>query len=295
MSTMKQNRTIDSIAIVIPSYNSSKTILETLKSLESLNKPEMIEIVISDDASTDNTLQLIENWITKNHEYFKDIKLIKNQVNGGISKNHHIAFESVSSEYAVYIGADDLITNKDLICHLVEKLKTKDYAIAKLRVDALLRPSGKILDMYKPILSFFGLNSRRQFSALSVYGNFLYAGPGTLLNIGILRKINGFDVRFRTFEDFPLLLKFLINGYKIDLLDIKGIAWVRSEHSLSANGFGALKDQFTSNLQILDTDYIEKHKKILTWPARILYRIKGTNIVFRLLRKINRAIYGFPI
>ena len=62
------------ISLILPVYNSSKTIIKTLNSLQKQTF-KYFELLIIDDFSTDNTLLIIKNFLKKNKFY--KIKLIK--------------------------------------------------------------------------------------------------------------------------------------------------------------------------------------------------------------------------
>ncbi|MBR5577209.1 MAG: glycosyltransferase [Bacteroidaceae bacterium] len=50
------------VSIVVITYNSSKYVLETLESVKAQDYPN-IELIVSDDRSTDNTFELVNQWI----------------------------------------------------------------------------------------------------------------------------------------------------------------------------------------------------------------------------------------
>ena len=73
----------DMISVVIPMYNSSDTILKTIQSvLNQTSYNKVKEIIVVNDGSTDNSLEIVENF-NKNLENSK-IKII-NKENGGVS------------------------------------------------------------------------------------------------------------------------------------------------------------------------------------------------------------------
>lgn len=55
---------IDIVSVCIITYNSSKYIEETLESVRRQTYPA-IELIISDDASSDDTVYICEQWIAK--------------------------------------------------------------------------------------------------------------------------------------------------------------------------------------------------------------------------------------
>ena len=57
------------VSIIVITYNSSKYVLETLESAKAQTY-ENIELIISDDGSTDDTIKICKNWLEKNQDRF---------------------------------------------------------------------------------------------------------------------------------------------------------------------------------------------------------------------------------
>ncbi|MGL5205206.1 MAG: glycosyltransferase family 2 protein [Metamycoplasmataceae bacterium] len=98
-----------SFTIIIPTYNSSKTILDTLNSIALLDYDKsLIEILIIDDGSTDNVQPLIE-------ERFKNILNIKYHLksNGqwGSVINYVIDNKLANNDIISILDSDDFYTN----------------------------------------------------------------------------------------------------------------------------------------------------------------------------------------
>lgn len=284
----------DQLSIVIPTYNSERTIQGTLDSLLVLEEKRVVEMVVSDDASTDGTLGIVNRWMDEHKATFFAATLLRNPTRSGISGNHKIAFDHVTSKYAMYIGADDLLTNGTLVSQLLAEMSAQDLRIAKINVEALNLPSGLIVDLYGRMKPFFRMDAKKQLAMLSVYGNFLYAGPGTVVDVDVLKEINGFDIRFRTFEDYPLFMNFLLHGHRIGLLNVRGVHWVRSMHSLSANGFKDLRSRFHQELKLFEDQYVAANMNRLPTRSRLLFMAKGNDFIFRICKKVSRVLRGFP-
>ncbi|MBN1412793.1 MAG: glycosyltransferase [Spirochaetales bacterium] len=283
------------LAVIIPTYNNSETILDTLNSLLSLKETGRVELIISDDASTDSTVNLIRQWMETNGEQFWKHKLIPNKINAGITANHIKAFDAAENEYGLYLGGDDLVYNRDLVNGIEEALSRKPAAkIAKVNVEALYLPDGHVEDLYRRLGLFFRMNAKQQFTALSLFGNFLYAGPGTIVHIPTLRKIKALDTSIKTFEDYPLFLNFLLNRYKIHLFKMRGVYWVRSRHSLSAKGFGTLKPQFDSELSLIQNKYVSANVHFMVLPGKMVWSLRRFPFIFRIIKRISTAVLGFP-
>jgi glycosyltransferase involved in cell wall biosynthesis len=88
----------NTIGAVIVNYNQGNFLTEALEAL--LLNTELKEIVIVDDASLDNSIEIIES--------FKNIKLIKNEFRMGVSKSFNKAIDIINTDYVLIQGADDI-------------------------------------------------------------------------------------------------------------------------------------------------------------------------------------------
>lgn len=106
------------LSIIIPAYNAGKFIEEAVVSI--LKQPFLdYEIIIVNDGSKDNTLEIINNL--KNR--YKNIKVL-DQKNSGASVARNNGLKSAAGEYIYFIDADDtLVENclKDITDVLINK------------------------------------------------------------------------------------------------------------------------------------------------------------------------------
>ena len=97
------NPNLPFVSIIIPVYNSERTILRTLKSVNEQIYRDY-EIIIVDDGSTDNSVALINSFITSNHEL--EIKLIIKE-NGGVSTARNVALRNARGSWIALLDSDD--------------------------------------------------------------------------------------------------------------------------------------------------------------------------------------------
>jgi glycosyltransferase involved in cell wall biosynthesis len=91
------------ISVVIPCFNSAATIERALRSVEHQTiKPH--EVLVVDDASSDNTVSIIEQFARNS---LLNIRVIKQSVNGGPSVARNTAWNVVTSEFIAFLDADD--------------------------------------------------------------------------------------------------------------------------------------------------------------------------------------------
>lgn len=95
------------LSVIIPVFNAQEYIKESLDSLvnQSLGI-DNIEVIIVNDNSSDNTLEIINKYIDK----YPSFKLIRNKTNLGPGESRNIALSEVTSDYVTYLDADDFIS-----------------------------------------------------------------------------------------------------------------------------------------------------------------------------------------
>ena len=90
------------VSVVIPTYNSSETILSCINSVFSQTYNN-IEIIVVDDGSTDTTIKLLSDLIIGHEE---KIKLVT-QVNAGPSCARNNGISHAKGEYVAFLDSDD--------------------------------------------------------------------------------------------------------------------------------------------------------------------------------------------
>src|SRR5690554_1467232 len=91
------------ISIALASYNGEKYIKEQLDSI--LNQTiQDFEIVVCDDASTDNTWEILQQYEAKD----KRFKIFRNEQNLGFKKNFEKAISHCKGEYIALSDQDDI-------------------------------------------------------------------------------------------------------------------------------------------------------------------------------------------
>jgi glycosyltransferase involved in cell wall biosynthesis len=93
------------LSICIPTYNREAYLRNALEHCGTYNFSFPYEIVISDNASTDNTTQIVEEFIAKG----LPIHYHRRAVNGGAGPNLACAFHHAVGEYSIYLADDDFL------------------------------------------------------------------------------------------------------------------------------------------------------------------------------------------
>jgi glycosyltransferase involved in cell wall biosynthesis len=113
------------VTIGVASYNNGKFINETLESITSQTYKN-IEIIINDDSSSDNSVEIIKSWIKSNMHL--NVKLLISDVNLGLCKSLNNIINVANGDYICFIGSDDMYLSK-FIEKRVQFLKSTEDSI----------------------------------------------------------------------------------------------------------------------------------------------------------------------
>ena len=92
------------LTIAIPTFQGAKTIRETLESII-IQITEDIEILIIDNASTDNTKDIVNEFLNKHYH----IHYLRNEKNVGLDANYDLAIKNANGEFVWLFSDDDVL------------------------------------------------------------------------------------------------------------------------------------------------------------------------------------------
>ena len=131
------------ISIIIPVYDTGIKIEKCLSSIINQTKKTDIEILIINDGSTDNSEEIIKQYIEKNNKS-NNIKYFS-KGNEGIAKTRNFGIEKAISKYIMFLDSDDYLEtnafevlekyidkNIDLIKFKLERVNEKDEILEKV-------------------------------------------------------------------------------------------------------------------------------------------------------------------
>jgi len=111
------------LSVHLITYNNEKHIKETLDSILNQKVDFNYEIVVGDDCSSDNTLNIIYAY----KEQYPDLfNVLKNNTQLGILKNFKATLDRCSGKYIFDIAGDDLLKGTNALQTMVDTLKTDD-------------------------------------------------------------------------------------------------------------------------------------------------------------------------
>ncbi|WP_449557210.1 glycosyltransferase family 2 protein [Huaxiibacter chinensis] len=250
----------DLISIIMPSYNSSKTIGHSIDSVIKQSYTNW-ELIITDDCSTDNTLTILNEYVSRDSR----IRVFSNTVNSGaaVSRNNSIA-ES-KGRYLAFLDSDDI--------WLPEKL-SKQYTFMTLNndvdftftayefIDVTGIRFGRPVDLQGHELSFSYYDMLRKKATL---------GCSTVM----LRKAAFKDCKMpliRTGQDYALWLKLLKEGKKAYLINEVLTQYRILPNSISRNKFKKCKRQWQIYRDLEKLNIYQSYISFAHYAWRAIFR-----------------------
>jgi glycosyltransferase involved in cell wall biosynthesis len=201
------------ITVVALCYNHERFVLDCLESIRAQTCQDF-ELIVIDDASTDASPNLIQDWLSK---YRPDAKFLPQRSNRGICAVLNIAVQASTGRFLAMISTDDLWEPTKLQRQLEYfELVPDDVAVVysdALRIDEQgLRIPGNFIQSYLPdhappsggLIDM--LTERNFIPAMS-----------TLIRISALKAVGGYDEDL-VFEDYDMWLR-LAERFRIEFLN----------------------------------------------------------------------------
>lgn len=211
-------------SIIVPSYNSEKYIAELLNSLQnqSYDKKDF-EVILVDDCSSDNTLNVVEAYKNKLNLIIKQL----DTNSGGPGKPRNTALQLAQGEYVFFVDSDDYI-NKDTLKD-VSKFVDQNHADVVLVKMEGVNGRGVPKSMFKETSDAVTLANSRIIYTLS---------PTKFYRTSLLRDhVIEFPEDLRSAEDQLFTMKAYVNAKRIAVLADKPYYYAtkrEGEHMSSA-------------------------------------------------------------
>ena len=180
------------ISVIIPVYNSEKTIQETLKSV--LNQTfSDFEVIVINDGSQDSTLDIISSIQDSRIKVFS-------YPNAGISASRNRGISQASGEFIAFLDHDDLWTPDKLESQLRALQENPQAAVAYSWTD-LIDEASQFIKPYSHLSVTGNVHEKLLVS------NFLKTASNPLIRKEALIQLGGFDQSICGPEDWDLFLR----------------------------------------------------------------------------------------
>ena len=274
------------VSILMTAYNREKYIAEAIESVLA-STYKNFELIIVDDGSTDTTVQIIQQYQTKNAH----IKLFVNPQNLGDYPNRNKAVSYAKGEYFIFVDSDDK-TFIDSFEYLVTSMLVSPEAdMGMLCRDTFL--CNRVLQAKDSINYHFFKNQ------------ILIIGPGgTIIKTDFFKTIGNYPTQYGPANDMYFNLKAASLG-SIKFL-CKEFLYYRIHAGQEANNkFGYIYHNYNyfndafQNLNLFlslsekKSLYKKNKRRLLVNTAKLFYKYKKLSEVKMIIKKTNFTVKDF--
>jgi glycosyltransferase involved in cell wall biosynthesis len=191
------------VAVICLCFNHEKYVEEAMQSV--LNQTYPSELVVVDDASTDQSVEKIKNFIKLNPE--KNIKSLFFVENVGNCKAFNCALETTNADYVIDLAADDLLLSAR-VSEGVKDLESNSSVAVNFTNADYVDEAGRFIN------SHYSTNQEGMSTEDVLEGDvfqqllqrYFICSPTMMYRTSFLKKIGGYDEEL-AYEDFDIMLR----------------------------------------------------------------------------------------
>lgn len=213
-------------SIVIPVYNGEEYIKETLKSCFSQTIISAIEIVVVDDFSSDTSLEILQEFAGKYHNFH----LLRNKENLGITKSLNRAVRRVKGRYILFLGHDDMLPPQHVEL-LISEFEADDFSFVHCN-SSLVDGDGNVVGV---AVKDRKQNFRNRFIRYFLTLDNVVHSTGAMIDRKYFELSGGWDEQFKNYGEWLLWIKLV--ALKKPKYSIKSKAFYRRHESNITNTF----------------------------------------------------------
>jgi glycosyltransferase involved in cell wall biosynthesis len=116
------------ISVVIPVHNYAQFVVEALDSVQRQTL-KAIDLIVVDDASSDDSLGVVSDWARRNAGRFNRISVLSNRANAGLSLTRNVGIDAAETPFVFLLDADNRIL-PDCCDACLEVIRTTRAAFA---------------------------------------------------------------------------------------------------------------------------------------------------------------------
>ena len=264
------------VSVIIPVYNSEKSIERAIKSVLAQTHKN-IELIVVDDYSTDKTVQILKK-LRKNH-YFKIICLNKNS--GTAGKPRNIGIKNSNGKLLAFLDSDDY-WHEDKLKYQIDLYKNKYInCLNTIYFDKYNNNTPLLIRFLRTIIiNLFVLIINYKKSIIFLFNPIVLSS--VLINKSIFKNINfSEDKNIAGAEDLSTWFQIISEkGYKIKFLNKSLVRNFKSPVSLHG-------DYLAQVIRLIST--------IATLKLSGKIRASSIIIIFTILAKLSREILKYTL
>lgn len=206
------------VSIIVPNYNYGHLIVETLESVKAQSYSKF-ECIIVDDGSTDNSVEVITNWIKDDQRF-----LLLQKTNGGLPSTRNEGMKIAKGEWFAFLDADDIwLPNK--ISNQLTILDTEKGYVAYGNTQFFRGNK----DLGQQIYDSTSID------AYTLLGGNPIIASSIMIHRTVFEKVGFFVNDLRSSEDLDYLFRIALNGYKFSCSTSIDVRMRKHDSSMQMN------------------------------------------------------------
>lgn len=253
------------VTVGIATFNSSNYIIETLESVKNQTYNH-IELVVSDDCSKDNTIDVINIWLNteNNRSRFANVNVLVVKSNTGVSANCNRIFNAATGIYLKLLAGDDILLPNCILDNLnfIESNPLAKIVFSQVGIFndiyvpnefTEIKPESVPLNLMDP-----NFDSKKQHQILLDCDRITYT-PSVFFHRQTILDVGGFDESIRMIEDYPMWLKLTSSGIHLDYFNKLTVGYRRHSEALNFKHKNVLFQPSFDTIFKIRTKYVFPH------------------------------------
>lgn len=193
------------ISVLMPTYNYASFLPEAIESVLAQDFKDF-ELVIIDDASSDNTAEVVQPFCARDAR----IQFTVNPTNLGMVPNWNQSLQRARGRYIKFLFGDDKLTDPRALAKMMALLRNNPAAVLATTARTILDESSNVVDIWRPLPEGCH-NGRKMIARCLIENDNLVGEPSSVL----FRKADaqrGFDTSYRQLVDLEMWFHLLERG-----------------------------------------------------------------------------------
>jgi glycosyltransferase involved in cell wall biosynthesis len=234
------------VSILIPTYNQTKFLARAIESALVQDYPN-IEVIVSDDASTENVGDVVASFLKNpNFSFYRHTKNI-----GRVANYRYLALTLARGDWAVNLDGDDFYTDNSFVSNAINRIYSKKDIVFYQAGQINNHLDGALIKIPPVKDELVVLNGKVYFENFS--DNYYFSHLSTIYNLDLIKKLN-----FTMYEediissDVSCFLKLALHGNVMLSKDIIG-EW--TGHEDNCTKVSTIRARIKNNRQLIDSSY----------------------------------------
>lgn len=291
----------DLVSVCIITYNSSRYVIETLESIKAQTY-QNIELIISDDCSTDDTLEICDKWLKENRERFIDAEFVTVTKNTGISLNLKRGLLKCNGTFIKSLAGDDCL-EPNAIEKFVSFLKSKKVDVCLADISYINQDSKELDYRLSGAYSTYldDLDKGYEFQKKTISTALFVPGPPLFFSRRAFDVIKDDSFEYPFADEWPLFFHLIYKGFQLYPLRERLVRYRVHNSLCRGNADGLINKRVFDSMKLffrkeISKELIRQHRYFDYWDLVIYYFVqdkvyRNEKTLYRYLKLLNPLYY----